>query len=1005
MAGSNTISVYVKNSDGTGEVSSTAPAYTVSPATVPAIVVNSLAPSAASPATAGASVSWTASATGGSGTYQYQFSRMGPDTSGAFVVAQGWGSSSSWNWATTSSMAGTNTIMVSVRNSDGSGTVTKSVTYAISQVVTAIVIGSISPSVPTPDTVGAQVTWTASATGGSGTYQYQFSRTGPDTGGTAVVAQAWGTSKTWNWTPTSSMVGSNTITVGVRNSDGTGQVTSTAPAYTVSSVVNPAIVVNSLVPSAASPATAGASVSWTASATGGSGTYQYQFSRTGPDTSGSYVVAQGWGGSSSWNWATTSSMAGTNTVMVSVRNSDGSGTVTKSVTYSIAQVVTAIVIGSMSPSMPSPDTVGTPVTWTASASGGSGTYQYQFSRTGPDTGGTAVVAQAWGTSKTWNWGPTSAMVGSNTISVGVRNSDGTGQVTSTAPAYTVSYAPIAASSLTANPSTTTAGASVTLTASATGGSGSYQYQFSRKGPDTGGSSIVVQAYGASNSWNWATSSVMAGSNTISVSVKDSTGATATVSSAYTLSASTPPPLSDPLTASPTSATAGTTVTCTSTASGGSGGYQYQFSRSGPDTGGSFVVTQAYGTSNTWNWATTSAMAGSNTIKVTVKDSSGATTTDSTAYTLASATTTGNSYYMSPSGSDSGSGTITSPWATISYASSKLKPGDTLYARGGTYYGQNGGTWPTSGTSSAWITFKAYPGETPIFDGNNWAVDLPIALYYNTSSYLIFDGLTFRNSLNAFYIQGQSANTATWPHDVIVQNCTFLNIGNPVNNHHDQVIYAYRANNLTFRNNLTDTSDGAFLQCYGYPNDNVSVYNNVIKNCQWGVIFTNSATNIQVYNNTIDSCRAYGISLYSTGDNYGDGSNGAGVINFKMMNNIITNTTGPGLIVCYADQSYQANNFTSDYNLFYGNSTDVQWGTSNGGWANYSLAQFKANTSQDQHSITANSSYVSPSTDNYQLNSGSPALSAGSNLYSIFTTDSLGNSRPQSGSWAMGAFQN
>ncbi len=51
--GTNTIIVSVKNSDGTGEVSSTAPAYTVSPATVPSIVINSLAPSVASLAPSG----------------------------------------------------------------------------------------------------------------------------------------------------------------------------------------------------------------------------------------------------------------------------------------------------------------------------------------------------------------------------------------------------------------------------------------------------------------------------------------------------------------------------------------------------------------------------------------------------------------------------------------------------------------------------------------------------------------------------------------------------------------------------------------------------------------------------------------------------------------------------------------------------------------------------------------------------------------------------------------
>ncbi len=217
-------------------------------------------------------------------------------------------------------------------------------------------------------------------------------------------------------------------------------------------------------------------------------------------------------------------------------------------------------------------------------------------------------------------------------------------------------------------------------------------------PDGPGYGRVIHhspAYRASNTWNWATTCAMAGSNSITVSVKDSTGATATVSGAYTLSASTPPPLSDGLAVNPTTATAWTTVTCTSTASGGSGGYQYQFSRSGPDTSGTYVVAQGYGTSSSWNWATTSAMAGSNTIKVTVKDSSGATTTNSDAYTLAAAgTSTGNSYYMAPTGSDSNSGTISAPWKTITYAVAKLKAGDTLYARGGTYSEQgSSNNWP------------------------------------------------------------------------------------------------------------------------------------------------------------------------------------------------------------------------------------------------------------------------------------------------------------------------
>ena len=290
-----------------------------------------------------------------------------------------------------------------------------------------VIITSVSPS-ESQAVGGDTVTWTASATGGSGTYQYQFSRTGPDTGGTAVVAQAWGTSNSWTWATTSAMVGTNTITVSVRNSDGTGTVSSSAPAYTVNYT---AITISSLTPSPTA-ATAGTSVTWTASATGGSGSYQYEFMRMGPDTGGTYVVEQAYSGSNIWSLKTTAAMAGSNTILVYVENSDGTGEASSQQTYKITPPsISTISISSLTPN-PASANAGASVVWTAAATGGAGSYQYQFSRTGPDTGGTAVVAQAWGTSNSWTWATTSAMTGTNTITVSVRNSDGSGTVSKAA---------------------------------------------------------------------------------------------------------------------------------------------------------------------------------------------------------------------------------------------------------------------------------------------------------------------------------------------------------------------------------------------------------------------------------------------------------------------------------------------------------------------------------------------------------------------------------------------
>lgn len=72
------------------------------------------------------------------------------------------------------------------------------------------------------------------------------------------------------------------------------------------------------------------------------------------------------------------------------------------------------------------------------------------------------------------------------------------------------------------------------------------------------------------------------------------------------------------------------------------------------------------------------------------------------------------YYVSTSGSDSNPGTQSQPWRNINYAAGKVQPGDTVLVRGGVYYELV--TSRVNGTSSARITFKAYPGETPIIDG-------------------------------------------------------------------------------------------------------------------------------------------------------------------------------------------------------------------------------------------------------------------------------------------------
>jgi hypothetical protein len=66
------------------------------------------------------------------------------------------------------------------------------------------------------------------------------------------------------------------------------------------------------------------------------------------------------------------------------------------------------------------------------------------------------------------------------------------------------------------------------------------------------------------------------------------------------------------------------------------------------------------------------------------------------------------------GDDAKDGSEKAPWKTLVYAARQLKPGDTLYLRGGTYYEKVALT--RSGTAEAPITLASYPGELAVIDG-------------------------------------------------------------------------------------------------------------------------------------------------------------------------------------------------------------------------------------------------------------------------------------------------
>ena len=108
------------------------------------------------------------------------------------------------------------------------------------------------------------------------------------------------------------------------------------------------------------------------------------------------------------------------------------------------------------------------------------------------------------------------------------------------------------------------------------------------------------------------------------------------------------------------------------------------------------------------------------------------------------------FYAAPDGDDRNAGTIDAPWGTLLQSFKRLKPGDELILRGGSYQ-QDTLYVGLKGEAAAPIVIRNHPGERPVVDGRHleflgdqgdqWEpVDSAIHLYRSKETYEE-DGLT------------------------------------------------------------------------------------------------------------------------------------------------------------------------------------------------------------------------------------------------------------------------
>ena len=380
----------------------------------------------------------------------------------------------------------------------------------------------------------------------------------------------------------------------------------------------------------ASPQTSGTPVTVTAVASGCPNP-RYEFWILPP--AGSWTIAQPYSSTATYNWNTTGLAAGTYSYSVWVRDASSAASYDSffpGTAYTLTTTACNSVTASAAPA--SPQTVGTPVTITASASGC--TARYEFWILPP--GGSWAIAQPYSGTATFNWTTTGLPAGTYNYSVWARDNASAAAYDTYFPGTAYVLTSAACSSVTASAapaSPQSAGTPVTITATASGCPNA-RYEFWILPP--GGSWTIMQAYSASATFNWNTTPT-AGVYRYSVWVRDNSSAAAydTYFPGTTYTLTTTPCTSVTASAAPASPQAhGTTVTITASASGCTNP-RYEFWILAP--GGSWAIAQAYSSTATFSWNTTGLAAGVYRYSVWARDASSGAGYDTyfpgTAYTL------------------------------------------------------------------------------------------------------------------------------------------------------------------------------------------------------------------------------------------------------------------------------------------------------------------------------------------------------------------------------------
>jgi hypothetical protein len=606
-------------------------------------------PASASP---GVPINWTVTPNGGvPGTIQYAFFRRRSGTT-AWIPdpsSPAWQANNLLSWTPNATDVGAWDTYIWAKdsltspNQNGHG-------YAAScnpgpvQVVAALSV--ITTPSPAAAYHGSPITWTATATGGTGTgRQYAlFRKKTTDPSWTPdVTSPVWQTDNTLSWTPVAGDVGTWQIIIWAK--DSSTPPTMNTYGYAAYYNAGPVQVVAPLtVSGTGSPAKyyRGNPISWTATAGGGTGTgRQYALFRklAGATSWTPDVTSPAWQTDSTMSWTPGAGDAGTWEIIIWARDSATPPTMN---TYGFAAYYNAGPVQVVAPPTltitPSPPSSppGQPIAWTVTVHGGitPATYQYALfrRRAGTSTWTPSPSSPSWQASNVLSWNPGPGDVGTWEIYVWVKDNhtpatmntygyaagSGAGSVQIVGPPTLT----CPASPPSANPGTT-----ITWPVPASGGvPGTIQYALHRRRIGTASwiPSMASPAWQTSNVLTWTPGSGDVGAWEFQILIRDAnTPPNSYAASCSPGSVQVLAPLTVSGTGSPASANHGTVISWTATASGGTGtGRQYALFRKPagalnwiPD-----VNSADWQSSPTMTWIPAAAETGTWEIIIWAKDS-------------------------------------------------------------------------------------------------------------------------------------------------------------------------------------------------------------------------------------------------------------------------------------------------------------------------------------------------------------------------------------------------